>query len=200
MKPLGWVLAMPVVACVADPESIGASSESTTGDSSLPAECQGAFQDSWDAWHGLMTTSGTSYVYTRVETIAVAGDTCNGEPVQSCELRTTITIEAGMPTSRELVVTPGDGPAPDACPAGYVETSNQVGASPDGAHALTIDQLYQGCCDVGTMNGGFGEEFGQASYSVDAMGVLAGCSDLLCDDCGCSSSLDYTIEDLAFAN
>ncbi|MBC8072961.1 MAG: hypothetical protein IAG13_31855 [Deltaproteobacteria bacterium] len=172
----------------------------TSGGDVLPPECSGDFAASWDAWSNLqMMQEGRAYVYTRVETVETGGQACEPEPDYICDLRTTITVTGGMVTSRELVATPRDDAPAETCPDAYSESGDSIGSHDGGAPPLTLDALYQGCCDVAQMAGGFGEDFGQAEFEVDEMGVLSRCSDLLCDDCGCFSGTDYSIEDLAFA-
>jgi hypothetical protein len=193
-KPVGDLTATDASTDAATQSSSGAA---TTGDDAV---CGGDFATSVNAWENLlMQQQGRSYSYTRVETVETGEQGCDPAPDYICDVRTTFTVEGGTVTSRELVATPRDGAPMETCPDGYSESGDSIGSHDGGAPPLTLDALYQGCCEVAMMSGGFGPGFGQASFAVDDIGVLASCSDLLCDDCGCFSSTNYTIEDLAFA-
>lgn len=176
----------------------------TTAGSGLGGVCEGPLSDSWLTWAEARDEASSTYSFTMAET-QVYADFCSGEIYVACRTSTTLGVVDGEVVSRTFEATPNsEDTTPEDCPEAYEETGEALGSHAEGYPVRTIDEVYQGCCDMALMQGGYYTSYddegwlpGEVLVSIGDDALLTGCSTQYCDDCGCDDGTHIVISDIS---
>ena len=177
------------------------SSSSSTGTEGL---CGGELGDSRAAWETARDAAANSYAFVVPETL-VLEDFCSGEVYLACSTRTSFLVEDGIIVARTFTATPTGDATADDCPESYEETDADLGSHEHGFMLITVDGVYDRCCDLVEDAGGYLTENSDDDYlpgdvfiTFSTDGFLASCSTEYCDDCGCDGGPGIDLTDVSF--
>ncbi len=184
-------------------ESEGTSGTTGGGGQLGGGVCQGALEDSYAAWETARDAAANTYSLTMTETMVIA-DFCGGDVYVACDTTTVLEVSGGEIVSRTFTAAPSSNDtAPEDCPAGYVEAGDALGSNINGYPLRTVEDVYQACCDLASMAGGYALDYedylpGDAVVFIGDDSLLQGCTVQYCDDCGCDGGAVHTVSSIAF--